>query len=145
MATRINRGDKVFLDTSFGIALSAPGDELHDQATELSFELEAASAQILTTRAVLLEIGNALSSIRLRPAGAHLLGALMRDESVVIEPLSDELFTTAFELFRARQDQEWGLVHCVSFVVMSNAGIHKALTADHHFEQAGFEILLNHE
>jgi predicted nucleic acid-binding protein len=39
-------------------------------------------------------------------------------------------------------DKEWGLTDCISFVVMQEQGLTDALTADHHFEQAGFTILL---
>jgi predicted nucleic acid-binding protein len=46
------------------------------------------------------------------------------------------------QMFRSRQDKEWGLVDCVSFVVMQNRGIAEALTADEHFHQAGFRSLL---
>ncbi len=31
---------------------------------------------------------------------------------------------------------------CISFVVMQQYGLTEALTADHHFEQAGFTVLL---
>jgi predicted nucleic acid-binding protein len=37
---------------------------------------------------------------------------------------------------------EWGLVDCISFIVMQNRGITDALTADIHFQQAGFRALL---
>jgi uncharacterized protein len=46
------------------------------------------------------------------------------------------------ELFRNRPDKEWGLVDCISFVVMTEKGIAQALTADQHFNQAGFKALL---
>jgi hypothetical protein len=36
----------------------------------------------------------------------------------------------------------WGLVDCVSFVIMRSLGIREAFTADRHFEQAGFVALL---
>jgi predicted nucleic acid-binding protein len=36
----------------------------------------------------------------------------------------------------------WGLIDCVSFVVMKELGIIDALSADKHFEQAGFNILI---
>jgi len=47
-------------------------------------------------------------------------------------------------LFRQRTDKAWGLTDCISFVVMQERGISEALTADEHFEQAGFIALLNH-
>lgn len=31
---------------------------------------------------------------------------------------------------------------CISFVVMQDHGLSEALTADHHFDQAGFKVLL---
>jgi hypothetical protein len=34
------------------------------------------------------------------------------------------------------------MTDCISFVVMNEAGLTEALTADHHFEQAGFTILM---
>jgi uncharacterized protein len=36
----------------------------------------------------------------------------------------------------------WSLTDCISFAVMSQQGLAEALTADHHFEQAGFVVLL---
>lgn len=40
-------------------------------------------------------------------------------------------------------DKQWGLVDCISFVVMRERGIDEALTADHHFVQAGFRALFS--
>jgi len=51
-------------------------------------------------------------------------------------------YDAAFQLFRSRQDKEWGLVDCLSFVVMQSLSITEALTADDHFNQAGFRALL---
>src|SRR6516162_5359042 len=44
--------------------------------------------------------------------------------------------------FSTRPDKEWSLTDCISFVVMNERGITDAFTNDHHFEQAGFQILL---
>ena len=44
--------------------------------------------------------------------------------------------------FAARPDKEWSLTDCISFVAMNERDITDALTSDHHFEQAGFRILL---
>jgi uncharacterized protein len=96
----------------------------------------------VTTRAVLLEIGNALSRLRYRPAAVCLLRALEADPGVELLPLSEDLYTRALQLYCSRPDKEWGLIDCVSFVVMSERGITKALTADEHFLQCGFRALL---
>ena len=45
-------------------------------------------------------------------------------------------------IYEQRPDKTWSLTDCISFVVMNQEGIHQAMTADHHFEQAGFSILL---
>ncbi|MHB8900647.1 MAG: hypothetical protein ACYC6Y_18000 [Thermoguttaceae bacterium] len=37
---------------------------------------------------------------------------------------------------------ELGLTDCISFIIMREYGLTDALTADHHFEQAGFTVLL---
>ena len=134
--------NKVFLDTSYAVALSARTDENHERAVQLAEELEAADAYFVTTRAILFEIGNALSKIRHRAAAVRLLTALENDLKVEIVAASDELYLRAFEMYRDRSDKEWGLIDCMSFVVMSDQGLTEALTADNHFRQAGFRVLL---
>ncbi len=96
----------------------------------------------MTTRAVLLEIGNALAKKRFRRGAVELLAAIESDPRIAIVPLSEELYARAGELFRRHADKEWGLTDCVSFVVMRGQGIWEALSTDHHFEQAGFRPLL---
>jgi predicted nucleic acid-binding protein len=96
----------------------------------------------VTTRAVQLEIGNALSKRRYRQAAVQLLGALEADPLVEIIPLSETLYLQALQLYRERQDKEWGLVDCISFIVMTERNLTEALTTDEHFQQAGFHTLL---
>ena len=58
--------NEVFLDTSYAIALSSEKDKYHQRALELAEQLEKAGSRLITTRAVQLEIGNALSKQRYR-------------------------------------------------------------------------------
>lgn len=134
--------NKVFLDTSYAVALSAPNDENHQRAEKLADELEAQGAQFVTTRAILLEIGNALAKLRYRQAAVRLLSAIENDPKVKIVPASEELYQRAIELYRSRLDKEWGLIDCMSFVVMNDENITDALTTDDHFRQAGLRVLL---
>lgn len=46
------------------------------------------------------------------------------------------------QLYTQRPDKDWSLTDCISFVVMKQHGLTEALTADRHFEQAGFKALL---
>ena len=61
---------------------------------------------------------------------------------VKLIPPDVALFDAGVQLFANRPDKEWSLTDCISFVVMQQEGITQALTADHHFEQAGFQALL---
>ncbi len=133
---------EVFLDTAYAIALSSPKDEHHEQALRLAEEIEADSVKLVTTRAVILEIGNALAKQRYRAAAIELLESLEFDPTVEIVPATEDLCEQAFQLYRARPDKEWGLTDCLSFVVMRERGLTDALTTDRHFIQAGFEALL---
>ena len=133
---------EVFLDAAYAIALSVPKDSYHSQAVALSNELEAFRTRMVTTRAVILEIGNALSKQRYRQAAIELLKALEADPNVLVIPLSEDLYTQAFRLYSERPDKEWGLTDCISFVVMQSREMTEALTADDHFQQAGFRALL---
>jgi predicted nucleic acid-binding protein len=134
---------EIFLDTAYAIALSAQSDEHHQTALALAEELEADEIRLVTTRAVIIEIGNALSKRRYRKAATELLDSLEEDTSIEIVPITEQLYYKAYKLYRERPDKEWGLTDCLSFVVMKERGINQALTTDGHFEQAGFEILLS--
>ena len=133
---------EVFLDTAYAIALSAANDQHHETAVVLAEELESGDTRLITTRAVVIEIGNALAKRRYRRASVELLNALEEDSSVEIVPMTEELYAKAYTLYRERLDKEWGLTDCISFVVMRERGITDALTTDEHFRQAGFQALL---
>jgi uncharacterized protein len=134
-----------FLDTSYAIGLASESDRHHARALAWADRLEADRTRLITTRAVLLEIGNALGKLRYRAAAVQLLSALESDPGVTIVPVTDDLYTAAFDLFQRRQDKEWGLTDCASFVVMAERGLTEALTTDKHFEQAGFVALLRRD
>jgi predicted nucleic acid-binding protein len=80
----------------------------------LADELKSADTRLVTTRAILLEIGNALSKQRYRRAAVMLLNSLETDPHVEIIPLSEQLYTRASQLYRERPDKEWALTDCVS-------------------------------
>ncbi len=134
--------NEVFLDTSFTIALSSVTDRNHLQAVKLANKIEADGTRLVTTQAILLEIGNSLSKQKFRAAAIQLLESIETDPNVEVVLLTNDLYKLAFNLFKQREDKEWGLVDCLSFVVMQDREISDALTTDTHFQQAGFRALL---
>ena len=71
-----------------------------------------------------------------------MLEGLRASRRVEIVPLSQELLQRGLALFAKRDDKDWSLTDCISFVVMQDWDIHAALTGDRHFQQAGFSALL---
>jgi len=134
--------NEVFLDASFAIALSSSNDQYHKKAITLAEQLEVAGTRLITTRAIILEIGNALAKIRYRKAAVELLDSLEKDPNIEVIPITEELYKKAFQLYRARLDKEWGITDCISIIIMQDRGLTDVLTPDEHFQQAGFKVLL---
>lgn len=134
--------ERWFVDTSFLIALASTSDRHHAMAIRLLDEAERSGAQLVTTDAVLLELGGALSRLAYRAGALTIITELRADARVEVVPISGPLLDRALDLFARRADKEWSLADCVSFEVMLERGITGALTADAHFEQAGFVAML---
>lgn len=131
-----------FVDTAAWIALVNTRDSLHDKAKEVFARLRAQNYQFVTTEFVLLEFANALSAPLFRKNASSFIEGLRNMPEVEIIAASSDLFAKGFMLYQNRSDKEWSIVDCASFVVMEDKQIVEAFTSDHHFEQAGFTILL---
>ena len=128
----------VFADTYFFLAILNPSDPAHHRAAEMSRRLRRPR---ITTAWVLTEVGDAFARDN-RSAFLDLMRLIQKNPLIhVIEP-TQALFESGVTLYAGRADKEWPLTDCISFVVMEQEGIREALTADRHFEQAGFTALL---
>jgi predicted nucleic acid-binding protein len=129
----------IFLDTGYLLALFDPGDELRERAMRWSSTLRE---PCLVTEYVLWECVNAFSQPANRNT-AHLLINHLRSESgYEIVSATPELFEAGLQLHRERPDKAWSLTDCISFHIMHERGIQRALAYDEHFEQAGYVALL---
>jgi len=129
----------VFADTSFYLAVLSPRDIAHANALQVGHRIER---PVVLSDFILLELGNALSRVGQRVLFSKLVPHLRSQPNVQIIPASRDLLERGFELFSRRLDKAWSLTDCTSFVAMGDEGLSEALTTDHHFEQAGFTVLL---
>lgn len=127
-----------FVDTSYFLALIHRRDEHHEDALRWQRQAEGL---FVTTGYVLLEMANSLADHGYRQTAAKLEKVQSASEFEVV-PASAALMDRGLDLYKARTDKDWSLTDCISSIVMQERGLTEALTADHHFEQAGFRALL---
>lgn len=134
--------NSVFVDTVAWLALINKSEGLHDSARTVRDQLIQQKAKLITTDFVVVEIANSLARLPLRGLARKLIDFIRTSDTVELVTITPEFFEKAYQLYCTREDKEWGLTDCTSFVVMQKMRMNRAFTADRHFEQAGFTILL---
>jgi uncharacterized protein len=132
----------VFLDTAGLIAVVNIDDQWHAAAEAAWLDLVASAAPLVTTSLVLVEIGDGLSRIEHRPLARQLRDRLVGSTRVEIIQTTAEDEARAWDLYGQRSDKEWGMTDCVSMILARDRKIGDIFSADRHFEQAGFNLLL---
>lgn len=133
---------KVFVDSTAWIALLHSRDELHDRAISDYGRLIKEARPLVTSSLVLMEVANTLRAPGHRRLVLELEQRCRNSRIGEVVWVDEAMYQAGWELFRQRPDKAWSLVDCTSFVLMRERNIEEALTADHHFEQAGFKKLL---
>ena len=132
--------DKLFLDTVFIQAILNPRDQYHTPAMQLLPRVKNAQ-EVWITEAIFMEVCNALSTYSHQKVSAFIKQCYLTDNIRIIN-ITPQLFQDGLNLYESRQDQTWGLVDCLSFIVMEQQKLIDAVTSDIHFIQAGFRALL---
>jgi predicted nucleic acid-binding protein len=128
-----------FADTHFYVALLSRRDKHHSAATNWATQHRR---RIVTTEFVLLETANFCRSSRDRKRFTSFAAALETNPLTTIIACDSTWFHRGLVRFASRSDKQWSLTDCISFAVMEEYGLSEALTDDHHFEQAGFTVVL---
>ena len=132
----------ILVDSGFLLALAQPTDELHARAVDWAQHL---SEPMLVTEYVLWETVNSLSRRADRLRAHRIMEMISADANYTFVPASPGLLAAGLRLHHDRPDKEWSLTDCVSFHLMRERSIARALAYDIHFEQAGFEALLRRD
>ena len=129
----------VFVDTSALYAVLDAADDQHSRAEAEWRRLVTGGSGLLTTSYVLVET-TALVQHRL---GMEAVGALEQEIRPVlrIEWVDEALHATGMASMLAASRRRLSLVDCVSFAVMTRAGLREAFAFDDHFAERGFSCL----
>lgn len=133
---------EVFIDTTAWIALANKDDELHPGAVALHQKLLIQNYPLITTDYILTEVANGMSKSCMRESAIGLIEKIRSSKRCIVVHVDETLFEKGWKLYKDRFDKEWSLTDCISFVIMKEKNLQKAFACDHHFEQAGFTILL---
>lgn len=128
----------VFMDTYGLIAWINTRDAAHQPVKSY---LDAYAGSIVTTEWVLLEFADAFSLASVKPFAIEAIKRIHRLPMFQVVGFDPAVYKAGFDLYETRSDKDWSLTDCISFAVMNERGLSEALTADHHFEQAGFRAV----
>ncbi len=134
--------NKVFLDTCGWLALLNASDVLHAQANETWPTLGKHGYVVYLTDWIVAETGNGLARSRNKRSFEEAVRRVLVSGRAEFVDVGEELLQRSLGRYVNREDKDWGLVDCLSFIVMEDNDVREAFTNDRHFEQAGFHCLL---
>lgn len=132
----------ILLDTSYLLAVTLKADSLHERAIAWSRTIDE---PLVTSAYVLCEFANHLAALPTRSLIAPMVKWARDPANALLVDFDAEMLSKGLALHVSRPDKPWSLTDCFSFLIMKEKGVTKALTWDHHFEQAGFEALLRRD
>lgn len=110
----------VFADTGFWVALLNPKDRWYAQALSLYQSLELQQVRVFTSEMVLTELLNFFSKFQssLRKEVALRVIQMEQHPNITVIPQNTQQFKRALELYLKREDKEWSLTDCSSFLII---------------------------
>lgn len=135
---------KLFIDTSGWGNLIDTSQPYHQIAKKVYQEAKQQQRQLITSNYIITELVALLTS-PLRLPRNQIIGfiqSIKNSPYITVYHIDNNLDLLAWELLISREDKQWSLVDCSSFMIMQQEGLLECLTNDIHFEQAGFIRLL---
>ncbi len=132
--------DSLFLDTSFIIALEDADDQNHQIAVAYWKAFKRNPRKIITTSYIFDEPATFLKRRISHEKAAEVGKLMLSSPTVELIHISEEHFDKSWRLFLKYHDKSFCFTDCISFLVMEDKGIKKALTFDEHFRQMGINV-----
>lgn len=135
---------RVFVDSSYLLAIFSPRDNLHSVALTVAAELRSEGVAYVTTEPILIEL---LALVRgkgadIRQQAAKFAQDLLASTEIDVIQLDRDVLDEALALYARRSDKKYSLTDCISMVVCRRQRISEVLTHDRDFEREGLIALL---
>jgi predicted nucleic acid-binding protein len=134
----------LFVDTSGWANYLIKTEPFYTETSQLFNQCFKNKTELVTSNYVLAELIALLHSpLRIsKSQQIKIMDAIKTVSWVSVIHIDQATEQRAYQFWKSRPDKNWSLVDCSSFVLMQDEVITKAITSDHHFEQAGFIQLL---
>jgi predicted nucleic acid-binding protein len=131
----------VFLDSGYIIALESSDDQNHSAAVRHWKLLRHRLPQLVTHSLVFAEMVTFFNARGHHAKAVEVGNLILESPRVTLLTVDENLLRRGWDLMQQHADKSFSLADCVSFAIMRERGISKALSFDRHFVQAGFEKL----
>ena len=132
----------VFLDTSAWVAAAVQTQSRHTEARAAYTTAVRGGHRIVTTPMILGEAHALFLRLLGRAQASAAIDGALRDPTHTVLAVDDALVAAAVDRWiRPFRDQNFSLCDAVSFEIMQQERITRALSIDRHFVTAGFEII----
>ncbi len=134
---------EVFVDSGAFFAMLNPNEHWHKEVKSQLKNLVNEKARFVTTDYVLDETITLLQVRSLAYLVEHWIVDVLTGGTCEIVWMEKKRFDEVQRFFVKHSDKRWSFTDCFSFCVMKERKIRRALAADQHFKQAGFQLLLS--
>ena len=136
------KNNGVFIDTSGYFAMLSSNDAAHERCISWLKDARKRKISFVTTDNVLSETATLLKARGTAHLAEKLFQSITKGSLTRLEFLNEERLEKVIKFYLKTKDQGYSFCDCASFVIMKELSLKNALTADEHFEIAGFTAIL---
>jgi len=131
---------RIFLDTSFLIALSDEKDKNHKRAKTSLKELVGKGSRFIVGRNILNEYLDGVTKRISKEKAIEEMDNILNSKLLLVEPITERDWDKAIVFFKKYNDQQIDLTDCLSFAIMERLELKGVLTFDNDFRIHGFDV-----
>ena len=133
--------NEILFDTSGFFALINERDRMHNKAVAW-IDAQRRRIRPVSTEWIVGETCTLLVARKRPHLVPRFLDYVDSSAALLLVNPDDTLLRAAKALIRQQAEQSYSFVDCISFCLMKERGIRKALTTDSHYRKAGFAAVL---